>query len=126
MHASEFLAANIVNLFQPKGQIPLELLVFQSVIGPIGQPAAEAVYPIIGTADGEPMNAQYDYVLRMALDEEGGIAIHIAAEQPEGVPDENWLPVVRGDYGMDIIMRIYAPDLEKSADWSPPVAEKLE
>lgn len=58
--------------------------------------------------------------------EEGGIAIHIAAEQPEGVPDENWLPVVRGDYGMDIIMRIYAPDLEKSADWSPPVAEKLE
>ena len=162
---AEFLSANIANLFLPKGEIPLELLVFQSVIGPIGQPAAEAVYPAITTADGLPMNAMNDYVIRMGpeemppatafwsatlydtangffmpndrkkysvgenagmkLDEDGGIAIYIAAEQPEGVPDENWLPVVRGDYGMDIIMRIYAPDLEKFATWTPPVAERV-
>jgi len=31
------------------------------------------------------------------------------------VPAENWLPLVRGDYGIDIIMRIYAPDLERFA-----------
>ena len=162
----KFLAANVTRLFQPKGQIPMELLLFQSILGPIGQPAAEAVYPSIGTADGVPMNAQYDYVLRMApdalppanafwsatlydnangffmpndrkkysvgenagmkLDENGGIAIYIAAEQPEGVPEENWLPLVRGDYAIDIIMRIYAPDLEKFAVWTPPVAERLE
>jgi hypothetical protein len=162
----KFLAANVTRLFQPKGQIPMELLLFQSILGPIGQPAAEAVYPAIATADGEPMNAMYDYVIRMsaeelppatafwsatlydtangffmpndtkkysvgenagmALDEEGGIAIYIAAEQPDGVPDENWLPLVRGDYGIDIIMRVYAPDLEKFANWSPPVAERLE
>jgi hypothetical protein len=162
----KFFAANVTRLFQPKGQIPMELLLFQSILGPIGQPAAEAVYPAISTADGEPMSAMYDYVIRMApdemppttafwsttlydtangffmpndrkkysvgenagmaLDEEGGIAIYIAAEQPEGVPDENWLPLVRGDYTMDVIMRIYAPDLEKFAAWTPPVAERLD
>lgn len=162
----KFLAANVTRLFQPKGRISMELFLFQSILGPIGQPAAEAVYPSIGTADGAPMNAKYDYVLRMApdamppatafssatlydnangffmpndrkkysvgenggmtLDEEGGIEIYIAAEQPEGVPDENWLPLVRGDYAIDIIMRIYAPDLEKFAAWTPPVVERLE
>ena len=62
----------------------------------------------------------------MALDEEGGISIYISAEQPEGVPDENWLPLVRGDYAIDVIMRIYAPDLERFATWTAPVAERLE
>lgn len=61
----------------------------------------------------------------MKLDDEGGIAIYVAAEQPEGVPDENWLPLVRGDYAIDVIMRIYAPDIERFAKWKPPVAEKL-
>jgi hypothetical protein len=162
----EFLAENVTSLFQPKGQMTQEILTFQSILGPIGQPATEAVYPSIGTADGQPLNAKYDYVIRMspdamppatafwsatlydnangffmpndrkkysvgenggmALDDEGGIAIYIAAEQPEGVPDENWLPLVRGDYAIDIIMRIYAPDLEKFAGWTPPVAERIE
>ncbi|MEX0331763.1 MAG: DUF1214 domain-containing protein [Puniceicoccaceae bacterium] len=161
-----FMAANVARLFQPKGQIPLELLLFQSVLGPIGQPAAEAVYPSIGTKDNKPMNASNDYVIRMSadelppatafwsatlydnangffmpnerkkysvgenggmqLDENGGIAIHISETQPEGVPDENWLPLVRGDYAIDVIMRIYAPDLEKFATWTPPVAERME
>jgi hypothetical protein len=162
----KFFAANVTSLFLPKGQIPMELLLFQSVLGPIGQPAVEAVYPSIVTADGEPMNAMNDYVIRMsgdespptaafwsatlydtangffmpndrmkysvgenagmALDEEGGISIYISAEQPEGVPDENWLPLVRGDYAIDVIMRIYAPDLERFETWTAPVAERLE
>jgi len=42
----------------------LELLLFQSVLGPIGLPATEAVYT--------------------------GVT---AAEKPEGVPEENWLPI---------------------------------
>ena len=49
-----------------------------------------------------------------------------AAEQPEGVPKENWLPINRGDYDVNIIMRLYAPDLEKFATWSSPVARKLD
>ena len=62
----------------------------------------------------------------MKLDDDGRIAIYIAADDPEGVPDDNWLPLVRGDYGIDVVMRIYAPDLERFAEWTPPVAEKLQ
>jgi len=152
-------------LFQPKGQISQDALLYQSILGPIGLPAHQAVYPVLGTTDGEPMNAMHDYVIRMTadqmppatafwsvtlydtangffipndrkkysvganagmkLDADGGIAIYIAAECPKGVPEENWLPLNRGDYGIDAVMRIYAPDLERFATWTPPKAEKL-
>ena len=161
----EFQEKAIFGLFQPKGEISLDFLLFQSVLGPIGLPAAEAVYPSIVTADGEPMSAKHDYVIRMAADEmppagpfwsftlydtengffmpnerkkysvgenggmklndEGGIEIYVAAEKPEGVAEENWLPLKRGDYGIDVILRIYVPDLDKFKTWKAPVAEKL-
>ncbi|MBO3117439.1 DUF1214 domain-containing protein [Winogradskyella sp. DF17] len=59
------------------------------------------------------------------LNDEGGIEIYIAAEQPEGVPDENWLPIQREDLGLNIILRLYAPDLEKMKTWKAPKAVKL-
>ncbi len=62
----------------------------------------------------------------MKLKAQGGIEIHVAAEKPDGVPPENWLPVNRGDYGIDPIMRIYAPDLERFKSWSPPKSERIE
>ena len=58
-----------LSLFKTKGKIPLHLLLMQSVIGPIGLPATEAVYPPVTTRDGQPMNAQNDYVIRMGKDE---------------------------------------------------------
>jgi hypothetical protein len=61
----------------------------------------------------------------MKLNEEGGFEVYIAVEKPEGVPDENWLPLNRGDYYIDVILRLYVPDLDKFKMWSPPVAEKL-
>ena len=48
----------------------------------------------------------------MKLDASGGIEIYIAAEQPSGMPAENWLPITRDDLGLDVIMRVYVPDLE--------------
>jgi hypothetical protein len=150
-------------LFQPKGKISLETLVLQSVTGPIGVPAAEARYLPVVTTDGQPLNAQHDYVIRMTkdqlppaqafwsltlydvkngffipndrkkysvgenagmkLDKDGGIAIYIAAKQPKGVPEENWLPINRQDEDMDIVVRVYVPDLEKMKTWAPPKAE---
>jgi hypothetical protein len=155
----------LTQIFLPKGEMDQELLVDLSIIGPIGQPAGEALYPPITTADGKPMNAMHDYVIRMTadklppatafwsatlydtengffmpnnqkkysvgenagmkLDADGGIAIHIAAKRPKGVPEENWLPINRGDYGMDIVMRLYAPDLERFKTWSAPKAERM-
>jgi len=164
MAKADRLAAS-TELFKRKGDMDLDLLLFQSVFGPIGQPAFEAVYPAIETTDGAPMNAQHDYVIRisadnmppaeafwsltlydtengffipndrkkysvgenggMKLDEDGGIAIYIAAEQPEGVPEENWLPLNLGDYGIDAVLRLYVPDLKQFENWTPPKAEKL-
>jgi hypothetical protein len=161
----EFSKTELVGKFLPKGQIPLDLLVFQSVLGPIGMPAAEAVYPAVSTTDGKPLNAMHDYVVHMAadelpptevfwsvtlydlrngffipndnkkysvgenagmkLDDDGGITIHVAAEKPEGVPDENWLPITRKDEEMDLVLRIYVPDLDRLPSWKAPVAERL-
>ncbi len=155
----------LTQIFLPKGEMDQELLVDLSIIGPIGQPAREALYPPITPADGAPMNAMHDYVIRMdakslpptnafwsltlydtengffipnesrkysvgenagmKLNAEGGIEIHVAVKKPDGVPPENWLPVNRGDYGVDLIMRIYAPDLERFKTWSPPKSDRI-
>ncbi len=61
----------------------------------------------------------------MKLNDEGGIEIYVSAEKPEGVPAENWLPIVRKDEGLDMVMRIYAPDLEKMKTWEAPKADKI-
>ena len=152
-------------MFKTKGLTDLETIITVSVIGPIGLPMEEAMYPSVTTVDGESMNAQYDYVIKMTKEElppaqafwsltlydkangffipndhkkysvgenagfqvnaDGGIEIYVAAEKPEGVPEENWLPVNRKDEDIDIILRIYVPDLEKVKDWEAPKAEKL-
>ena len=152
-------------MFQPKGHMDIDTMVLQSAVGPLGQPASQAMYPGIATTDGQAMNAQHDYVIRMTkaelppytafwsatlydtkqgffipnkekkysvgqnagmkLDKSGGIAIYIAAEQPKGVPAENWLPITREDLGIGVIMRVYVPDLEKMKTWKAPMAERL-
>jgi hypothetical protein len=159
----EFHKKELFGKFLPKGEMTLELLLFQSILGPIGLPATEAVYPGVTTIDGKQMNAMNDYVIRMTadkmpptevfwsltlydlengffipndrkkysvgenagmkLDEDGGIEIYIAAEEPKGVPEENWLPVNRKDEEINVIMRIYVPDLEKIKTWTSPKAE---
>ena len=65
----EFQKTELIGKFKPKGQMPLDLLLFQSVVGPIGLPATEAVYPPVASTDGKQMNAQNDYVIRMTADE---------------------------------------------------------
>jgi hypothetical protein len=165
MGEPDFLAANLTKTFQPKGKISVEVLAIQSVLGPIGQPAREALYPPVNTENGKPMNAMSDYEIVMApdamppakafwsvtlydtengffipndrkkysvgenagfkLNEDGGIRIVIAAQKPEGVPEENWLPIERKDVDLNVIMRLYNPDLEKFKSWTPPQAKKL-
>lgn len=152
-------------MFQPKGKTDLETLLNVSILGPIGMPQEQALYPQLTTSDGEPMNAMNDYVIRMGkdelppaeafwsitlydtengffipndrkkysvgenagmkLNEEGGIEIYIASEKPEGVPEENWLPIERKDLNLSPTLRIYDPDLETMKSWKIPVVEKL-
>jgi hypothetical protein len=61
----------------------------------------------------------------MKLNAEGGIEIYVAAEKPEGVPEENWLPINRKDEDLSVNLRIYVPDLEKMKTWQAPKAEML-
>lgn len=61
----------------------------------------------------------------MKLDENGGIEIYISAEKPPGVPPENWLPTNGQDEDLDIILRVYVPELDRISDWSPPMAQVL-
>jgi hypothetical protein len=162
----QFKKESLLGLFQPKGKMTGDLLLFQSILGPIGLPAAEAMYPAIATTDGQPMNALHDYVLKMKkeelppaqafwsvtlydtkngffipndakkysvgenagmkLDSSGGIEIHVAAEKPEGVPKENWLPINRQDENIDLVLRVYVPDLEKMKTWSAPLAQRVD
>jgi hypothetical protein len=43
----------------------------------------------------------------------------------DGVPEENWLPINRKDEEIDLILRIYVPDMEKMKTWKVPVAQKV-
>jgi len=152
-------------MFKPKGITDLETVLTVSIIGPIGLPMEEAMYPNVTADDGKPLNAMNDYVVKMTkdqlppdqafwsvtlydkangffitngrkkysvgenagfkLNEDGGIEIYIAAEKPNGVPDENWLPLNRKDEEIDLILRIYVPDMEQMKTWKAPVAVKL-
>ena len=153
------------SMFKTKGHMTLDVLLMQSITGPIGLPATEAMYPPVLTVDGQPMNAQHDYMIRitkdemppakafwsltlydsangffipndrkkysvgenagMKLNEEGGIEVLVAAEKPEGVPEENWLPINHKDENLDIILRLYEPDLDKMKTWTVPRAEMV-
>jgi hypothetical protein len=42
-----------------------------------------------------------------------------------GVPEDNWLPINGKDVTLDIVMRIYMPDMEKMKTWEALEAEKL-
>jgi hypothetical protein len=59
------------------------------------------------------------------LNDEGGIEIVISAKKPEDVPNENWLPINRGDIELSLMYRIYAPDTEKMKTWKMPQPEVL-
>jgi len=162
----EVIAKATPQVFMPKGQIDLEAQIIQSVTGPIGLPAYQAIYLPVATKDGKPMNAQHDYVLKMSRDElppatafwsltlydlangffipndqkkysvgenagfklndEGGIEIVISAKKPGAVPNENWLPINRGDINLNAMFRIYAPDAEKMKTWKMPQPEVLQ
>jgi len=161
----KLMAANQSAIFQPKGETTFDALLSTSILGPIGVPQEEAVYPQVASKDGKPINALHNYVVHMSqdemppagafwsltlydrqngffipnerkkysvgknggmkLDDKGGIDIYIAVNKPEGVPEENWLPIAREDLDLSLQMRLYEPDLEKMKTWKPPLAEQL-
>ncbi len=41
-------------------------------------------------------------------------------------PNENWLPINRGDIELSLMYRIYAPDAEKMKTWKTPKPKMLQ
>ena len=128
----EFLKNNLSKLFQPKGDMELDVLVFQSVIGPIGLPAAEAVYPALTTTDGESMNALHDYVIRMSKDQlppaqafwsvtlyDMQNGFFIPNEQKKYSVGENAGMALNAEGGIDIYVAAAQPDGVPAENWLP-------
>jgi hypothetical protein len=61
----------------------------------------------------------------MKLNKDGGIEIYVAAKKPDGVPEENWLPINRKDEDLSINLRIYVPDQQRMKTWKAPRAERV-
>ena len=59
----------LMGIFKRKDQTDLEAVLAVSIIGPIGIPQEEALYPQVATTGGKQMNAMHDYVIRIARDE---------------------------------------------------------
>lgn len=59
------------------------------------------------------------------LNSDGGIEIYLSEKLPQGVPEENWLPINRENIGIDGLFRIYVPNAEKMKTWKIPQIVEL-
>jgi hypothetical protein len=61
------------------------------------------------------------YRTDLSADPDGGFTIHIAPEQPAGVPHANWLPSTGPGKPWVLVMRLYLPGRDVlDGSWSPP------
>ena len=139
MNNSKFIARILPTLYLPKGQAGLESLLLVSVVGPIGQPISEAMYPPIVTEDGSPMNALHDYVIRMTKDElppANGFWSFTLYDAVKGffIPNarkkysvgENAGRKLNKDGGIDIYIAAEKPAGVPDENWLPIKRENLE
>ena len=139
MNNSKFIARILPTLYLPKGQAGLESLLLVSVVGPIGQPISEAMYPPIVTEDGSPMNALHDYVIRMTKDElppanafwsftlyDALNGFFIPNERKKYSVGENAGRKLNKDGGIDIYIAAEKPAGVPDENWLPIKRENLE
>ena len=126
-------------LYQPKGKAGLESLLLVSVVGPIGQPPKEAMYPPITTEDGSPFNASHDYVIHMTKDElppanafwsftlyDAVKGFFIPNEHKKYSVGENAGRKLNKDGGIDIYIAAEKPAGVPDENWLPITRKDLE
>jgi hypothetical protein len=139
MNNNELIARLLPTLYQPKGKAGLESLLLVSVVGPIGQPDTEALYPPIVTEDGSSMNALHDYVIRMTKDElppanafwsftlyDAVNGFFIPNERKKYSVGENAGRKLNKDGGIDIYIAAEKPAGVPDENWLPIQREDLE
>jgi hypothetical protein len=133
------LARVAPQLFMPKGQIDLEAQVIQSIGGPIGLPAYQARYLPVTTKDGKPMNAQYDYVLKMSKEDlppatafwsltlyDQANGFFIPNEQKKYSVGENAGFKLNAEGGIEIVISAKKPEDVPNENWLPINRDNLE
>jgi hypothetical protein len=139
MNNSKFIDRILPTLYLPKGKAGLDSLLLVSVVGPIGQPISEAMYPPIVTEDGSPMNALHDYVIRMTKDElppanafwsftlyDAVNGFFIPNERKKYSVGENAGRKLNKDGGIDIYIAAEKPAGVPDENWLPIKREDLE
>ena len=61
----------------------------------------------------------------MQPDALGNLKIYISGTKPASVPPANWLPLKAEDRDVEMVLRIYAPDLQAFENWNAPQIEKI-
>lgn len=118
--------------FMPKGEIGLFTQTLQSVLGPIGLPSSEAMYPPVQTVDGKPMNALNDYVININKDDmppanafwsitlyDSQHGFFIANKHDKYSVGENAGYKLNNDGGIDIYISAEKPAGVPAANWLP-------
>jgi hypothetical protein len=126
------LAKAVPMMFMPKGQIDLWVQVIQSVAGPIGLPAYQARYLPVLPADGKPMNARHDYVLKMSRDElppatafwsltlyDQANGFFIPNDQMKYSVGENAGFKLNAEGGIEIVISAKKPEAVPKENWLP-------
>lgn len=139
MNDDILMARLLPTIYQPKGKAGLESLLLVSVVGPIGQPMREAMYPPITTESGMPMNALNDYVIRMSKDElppanafwsftlyDAEKGFFIPNEYKKYSVGENAGRILNDDGGIDIYIAADKPADIPAENWLPIKREDLE
>ena len=139
MNNTALIDSLLPTLYQPKGKAGLESLLLVSVVGPIGQPAKEAMYPPITTEDGSPMNALNDYVIRMTKEElppanafwsftlyDAVNGFFIPNDRKKYSVGENAGRKLNEDGGIEIYITTEKPDGVPVENWLPINREDLE
>jgi hypothetical protein len=139
MNDDALMARLLPTVYQPKGKAGLESLLLVSVVGPIGQPTREAMYPPITTEDGSPMNALHDYVIHMSKDElppanafwsftlyDAEKGFFIPNEYKKYSVGENAGRKLNEDGGIDIYIAAQKPAGIPAENWLPIKREDLE
>jgi hypothetical protein len=139
MNDDTLMARLLPTVYQAKGKAGLESLLLVSVVGPIGQPTREAMYPPITTEDGLPMNALHDYVIHMSEDElppanafwsftlyDAEKGFFIPNERKKYSVGENAGRKLNEDGGIDIYIAAQKPAGVPEENWLPIQREDLE
>jgi hypothetical protein len=139
MNDDTLMARLLPTVYQAKGKAGLESLLLVSVVGPIGQPTREAMYPPITTEDGSPMNALHDYVIHMSKDElppanafwsftlyDAEKGFFIPNERKKYSVGENAGRKINEDGGIDIYIAAQKPAGVPEENWLPIQREDLE